>query len=53
MNAQLWHELASIEKQKFLKMKMEQFILLFNKKAEAGIQYLISSNLVIFLNEIP
>jgi len=48
MNAQLHNQMASIAKQKFLRQKMEQFILQFNKRAEAGIQYLISSNLVIF-----
>lgn len=46
MNISLLKELASIEKQKHIKMKTEQFVLLFNKNADQGINYLISSNLV-------
>jgi len=46
MNIHLLRELASIEKQKNLKMRMEQFVLLFNKNADQGINYLISNNLV-------
>ena len=47
MNVHLLKELASIEKQKVLKMKVEQFVLLFNKNADQGINYLISSGLVV------
>jgi len=46
MNVHLLKELASIEKQKVLKMKVEQFVLLFNKNADQGIAYLVSSGLV-------
>lgn len=49
MNVHLLKELASIEKQKVLKMKVEQFVLLFNKNADQGINYLISSGLVFLL----
>ena len=48
MNMTLLKELASIEKQKHLKMKMEQFVLLFNKNADQGINSLINFNLVVF-----
>lgn len=46
MNVSLMKELASIEKQKALKMRMEQFVLLFNKKADLGINYLINNGIV-------
>jgi cytohesin/brefeldin A-inhibited guanine nucleotide-exchange protein len=45
-NAPLIHELEKIEMQKALKMKMEQFVLLFNKDSDAGIHYLLESSLI-------
>ena len=48
MNMTLLKELASIEKQKHLKMKMEQFVMLFNKNADQGINSLINFSLVTF-----
>lgn len=51
MNISLLKELVSIEKQTRYKMKMEQFVLLFNKNADQGINSLINSNIVTFLHK--
>ena len=47
MNSNLMVELEKIERQKALKKKMEEFILRFNKDYDAGILYMIESNMVI------
>ena len=46
--APLMREIEKIEKQKALKMKMETFVMKFNRDFESGFQYMIESNLVTF-----